>query len=180
MLWDKKGRPAIPSDDRKAETPPPTPAATPKWDNPMPDIAVSRTANPPIPTNPNHSTVLGGSLVVKGELSGQEDLLIEGQFEGTVDLPDNALTVGAQGKVKAEIHARQVIVLGTVEGKITAKDKIDLRKTANIIGDLSSASFAIEDGAYVKGSVESIRETREVGQEKPRSQSHKTALPSVV
>lgn len=108
------------------------------------------------------------SLVMKGELTGKEDLVIEGQFEGTIDVADHCLTVGAQGQVKSEIRARQVIVHGAVVGKITAREKIEIRRTGNVIGDLLSAGVAIEDGAYFKGSIEILREGR--AEAPPRAQ----------
>ncbi len=137
-----------------------------------------------VSASPNQSTVLGGSLVLKGELSGKEDLLIEGQFEGSLDVPEHCVTVGAQGRLKADVRARQVVVHGSVEGKVTARDKIDLRKSGNVIGDLVSASVSIEDGAYFKGSIEIVREgqdkARSEGQDKARSHAAKPATLSTV
>jgi len=103
-------------------------------------------------------TVLGRSVVVSGELSGAEDLLIEGQLEGTIRLQEHTLTVGQHGQVKAEVNARQVVVLGTVHGNITARERIEIRKTGNVVGDLVSAGVAIEEGAYFKGSIDILRE----------------------
>lgn len=111
-------------------------------------------------------TVLGRSVVLKGELSGNEDLLVEGQFEGTINVKDHTLTVGPQGQVKSEIHARQVVIHGSVNGKVSARDKIEIRKTGNVVGDMVSAGVAIEDGAYFKGSIEILREGK---QEAPRA-----------
>lgn len=101
--------------------------------------------------------IIGRSLILKGELSANEDLLIEGQFEGTVNLQDHCLTVGANGKVKAEINARQVIILGSVNGNVNAREKIEVRRTGNVVGDLTSASVSIEEGAYFKGSIDILR-----------------------
>lgn len=101
---------------------------------------------------------LGESLVVHGELSGNEDLTIEGQFDGTIDLQSHCLTVGARGQVKAEIRAGRVVIQGAVNGNITARDRIEIRKTGQVIGDLVSPGIAIEDGAYFKGSIEILRE----------------------
>jgi cytoskeletal protein CcmA (bactofilin family) len=112
----------------------------------------------PMPINPNNSTVLGRSVVLHGELTGNEDLLIEGQFDGSIHVEDHSLTVGADGQVKAEIHARQVIVHGKVTGNITAREKVEIRKTGHVLGDLTTAGIAIEDGAYFKGSIEILRE----------------------
>jgi len=101
---------------------------------------------------------LGESLVVHGELSGNEDLTIEGQFDGTIDLQGHCLTVGAHGQVKAEIRAGRVIIQGTVNGNITARDRIEIGKSGQVVGDLVSPGIAIEDGAYFKGSIEILRE----------------------
>lgn len=103
-------------------------------------------------------TFLGRSVVLRGELSGDEDLLIEGQFDGTITLPEHCLTVGPNGHVKAEIRARQVVILGSVDGNITAREKIEIRKTGHVVGDLVSAGIAIEEGAYFKGSIDILRE----------------------
>jgi cytoskeletal protein CcmA (bactofilin family) len=85
-------------------------------------------------------------------------LLIEGQFDGTITLPEHCLTVGPNGHVKAEIRARQVVILGSVDGNITAREKIEIRKTGHVVGDLVSAGIAIEEGAYFKGSIDILRE----------------------
>jgi cytoskeletal protein CcmA (bactofilin family) len=95
---------------------------------------------------------------MRGELSGSEDLLIDGQFEGTIRLQDHTLTVGQHGQVKAEVNARQVVVLGTINGNIAARDRIEIRKTGHVVGDLVSAGVAIEEGAYFKGSIDILRE----------------------
>ena len=102
--------------------------------------------------------IIGRSIVLKGEMSANEDLLIEGQFEGTVNLQDHCLTIGSNGKVKAEIQARQVIILGSVTGNVNAREKIEVRRSGNVTGDLTSASIAIEEGAYFKGSIDILRD----------------------
>ena len=95
---------------------------------------------------------------------GKEDLLIEGQFQGTINLPENCVTVGAGGEVKAEVHARQVIVQGMLTGNISAGERIEIRKTGHVVGDLVSAAIAIEDGAFFKGSIDIVRDSpRQVG-----------------
>jgi cytoskeletal protein CcmA (bactofilin family) len=103
---------------------------------------------------------IGRSIVLKGELSANEDLVIDGQFEGTVNLQDHCLTVGANGKVKAEIQARQVVIYGAVNGNVNAREKIEVRRSGNVTGDLTSASISIEEGAYFKGSIDILREAR--------------------
>src|SRR5271155_6074119 len=97
---------------------------------------------------------LGPSLHVKGEISGNEDLLIEGSVEGLVQLDERKLTVGATAKLTADIIAREVVVYGTVKGNLRAKDRIEIKKDGSVHGDLTTARIMIEDGAYFKGSIE--------------------------
>ena len=97
---------------------------------------------------------LGSSLHVKGEISGNEDLLIDGTVEGLITLDERKLTVGASAKVTADIIAREVVVYGTVKGNLRAKDRIEIKKDGSVNGDLTTARIMIEDGAYFKGSVE--------------------------
>ena len=101
---------------------------------------------------------MGRTVVVQGQLSSGEDLLIEGQFEGTINLDDHCLTVGTEGHVKAEIRARQVVILGSVTGNLAAREKIEIRRTGHVVGDLVAATVAIEEGAYFKGSIDIARD----------------------
>ncbi len=101
---------------------------------------------------------LGRTVTLKGDLSGNEDLAVEGQFEGSIDLQERTLTVGPSAQVKAEIHAARVIIHGSVSGNITARDKVEIRKTGRVVGDLISPGIGIEEGAYFKGSIEILRE----------------------
>lgn len=113
----------------------------------------------PMPQSPDaNRTILGPSITLRGELAGDEDLAIEGQFDGSLHLRDHCLTVGPQGQVKAEIEASRVIVQGAVTGNITARERIEIRKTGRVLGDLVAPGIAIEDGAYFKGSIEILRE----------------------
>ncbi len=122
----------------------------------------------------NHASRLGGSLVLRGELSGKDDLVIEGQIEGPINLQDHCLTISAQGQVKSDINARQVIISGSVVGKVSAVDKIEIRKTGHVVGDLVAAGIAVEEGAYIKGSIEVVRDK---GREAPRvAAASRTAL----
>jgi cytoskeletal protein CcmA (bactofilin family) len=117
--------------------------------------------------NQNH-TLLGRSVVLRGDLSGKEDLLIEGHFEGTLNLQEHCVTVGPHGQVQGEIHARQVVIQGAVSGNVSAREKIEIRKTGEVVGDLVAAAIAIEDGAYFKGSIDILREqTQEVSHSLP-------------
>lgn len=97
---------------------------------------------------------LGKSVLVKGELSGSEDLYIDGEVEGTVELRDHNLTIGANGRVKANLHAKEITILGKVQGNVRATDRVDIRKSASLVGDIAAARVNIEDGAYIKGSID--------------------------
>src|SRR5580704_16059420 len=107
------------------------------------------------PSTANSGTArLGGSLHVKGEITGNEDLHIDGSVEGLVQLEDRKLTVGASAKVTADIIAREVVVYGNVKGNLRARDRIEIKKDGSVVGDLTTARSMIEDGAYFKGSIE--------------------------
>ena len=97
---------------------------------------------------------IGQSVVFKGELSGGEDLFIEGTVEGKVELPDHVLTIGPHAKFKADLSAKIVIVLGEVVGKITASEKLDIRDSGSVDGDIVSPLVAIAEGAHLRGSVD--------------------------
>ena len=105
---------------------------------------------------------IGKSVIIKGELSGSENLTIEGQFEGKIDLRDNALTVGPNGKIKADLlFAKSVDVLGRVTGKITAVDIVSIRENGAVDGDITAPRIAIADGAHFRGSVDMRRDGAE-------------------
>jgi cytoskeletal protein CcmA (bactofilin family) len=105
-------------------------------------------------TGDRASARLGASLHVKGEISGSEDLVIDGSVEGLIQLDERKLTVGATAKVTADIIAREVVVYGTVKGNLRAKDRIEIKKDGSVNGDLTTSRIMIEDGAYFKGSIE--------------------------
>jgi cytoskeletal protein CcmA (bactofilin family) len=91
---------------------------------------------------------------VKGEITGNEDLQIDGSVEGLIQLDERKLTVGATSKVTADVIAREVVVYGNVKGNVRAKDRIEIKKDGSVIGDLTTSRIMIEDGAYFKGSIE--------------------------
>jgi cytoskeletal protein CcmA (bactofilin family) len=100
---------------------------------------------------------IGKSVVIKGELNGSEDLTIEGQVEGTIQLRDHILTIGPNGKIKAQVFAKAVIVLGQVTGNVTASEKVDIRDNGSVDGDIISPRVAIAEGAHFRGSVDMQR-----------------------
>jgi cytoskeletal protein CcmA (bactofilin family) len=100
---------------------------------------------------------IGKSVVIKGELNGSEDLTIEGHVEGTIQLKEHVLTIGPNGKIKAQIFAKSVIVLGEVQGNVSASDKVDIRDNGSVEGDLIAPRIAIAEGAHFKGSIDMQR-----------------------
>ena len=97
---------------------------------------------------------IGKSVVIKGELSGSEDLTIEGHVEGKIELKDNVLTIGPNGRIKASVFSKAVIVLGEVNGNIAASEKVDIRDGGSVDGDIVSPKVAIAEGAHFRGSVD--------------------------
>lgn len=97
---------------------------------------------------------IGKSIVIKGELSGGEDLTIEGQVEGKIELRDHVLTVGSNGRIKAQIIAKAIVVLGHVAGNLTATEKVDIRETGSVEGDVAAPRVAIADGSHFRGSID--------------------------
>jgi len=100
---------------------------------------------------------IGKSVVVKGELSGSEDLTIDGVVEGTIELKQNVLTIGPSGRIKAQIAAKSVVVQGEVHGNITATERVDVRETGSVDGDVVAPRVAISDGAHFRGSIDMQR-----------------------
>jgi len=103
------------------------------------------------------NAVLGKSVIVKGQILSREDLTIDGEVEGTVEMQEHRLTIGPNGKVRASVKAREVVVLGTLHGNVETGDRIDIRKEAKLVGDIRTARIVIEDGAYFKGNVDIVR-----------------------
>ena len=97
---------------------------------------------------------IGKSVVIKGELNGSEDLTIEGHVEGKIELREHVLTIGPNGKIKAELFAKSIVVLGEVTGNVTASDKVDIRENGSVDGDITAPRVAIAEGAHFRGSVD--------------------------
>jgi cytoskeletal protein CcmA (bactofilin family) len=101
---------------------------------------------------------IGKSVIIKGELSGSEDLYVDGQVEGSIELSGNRLIIGPHGQVRANVNAKGVIVQGKLEGNIRASERAELTKSAVVVGDIATQRVAIEEGAYFKGKVDIQRE----------------------
>jgi len=138
----------------KPATPPAqTPAAAPS----APVVTASTASEPRTQQIGRDNVNIGKSVIIKGELSGSEDLTIEGHVEGRIDLKDNVLTIGPNGKIKAEVFAKAVVVLGEVIGNVTASEKVDIRDNGSVDGDIASPRVAIAEGAHFRGAVDMQR-----------------------
>jgi cytoskeletal protein CcmA (bactofilin family) len=100
---------------------------------------------------------IGKSVVIKGELNGSEDLTIEGHVEGTIQLREHVLTIGPNGRIKAQVFAKSVIVLGEVVGNVAASEKVDIRDNGSVDGDVVAPRVAIAEGAHFRGSIDMQR-----------------------
>lgn len=110
---------------------------------------------------------IGKSVIIKGDLSGSEDLTIEGQVEGKIELRQNILTIGANAKIKATVFAKIIIVQGEVQGNISATERIDIRDNGSVDGDLAAPRIAIADGAHFRGSIDMQRQGAKPGEARP-------------
>jgi cytoskeletal protein CcmA (bactofilin family) len=110
---------------------------------------------------------IGQSVQIKGELTGNEDLTIEGKVDGKIILKDHNLTIGANGRIAAEIHAKTVLVVGEVVGNITADDKVEIAATGSMRGDIVAPRVVLADGARFKGSIDMDRKPTEVRAGRP-------------
>src|SRR5689334_2387287 len=148
---------------RKEEEPAPKPTSVPPTVSEPAKEGIPMSTQPTRPLETRTEPVRGGvailgkSVILKGQIYGREDVTIDGEVEGTVELQEHRLTVGPNGKVIATIKAREIVVLGTVQGNIETRERIDIRKDAKVVGDIRTARIVIEDGAYFKGSIDIVR-----------------------
>jgi len=140
---------------------------TPRVANTPPPVQESVKEGPPLSTVPVRATSetesargaasIGKSVTIKGQIFSREDLIVDGEIEGAIELNDHRLTVGPNGRVRASVKAREIVVLGAIDGNVEALDKIDIRKDAKLVGDIKTARISIEDGAYFKGSIDIVK-----------------------
>jgi len=119
---------------------------------------------------------IGKSVVIKGELSGSEDLYLDGEVEGSIELHDHNFTLGPNGRVRANVNAKEVIIHGKVDGNIVSSDRVELRKSAVLVGDIVTQRIVIEDGAYFKGGID-IRKDQSPKREQQSSSQTGTSTP---
>jgi cytoskeletal protein CcmA (bactofilin family) len=148
-MWNKRKEEEYPP---KTSTTPAAPAQT-RDTNPMSTAPPSTHYSPDV----RGPAVIGKSVMIKGQIFSREDLTIDGEIDGSVELQEHRLTVGPNGKLQAGVKAREIVVLGAIHGNVEASDKIDIRKDARLVGDIKTARIVIEDGAYFKGSIDIVR-----------------------
>jgi len=155
-------------DSKSASNPPGVePAAAPKVE------AVRSIANQTVELVQPAGGVLTSTMVIKGEIRGREDLYVDGEVQGSIRLGDAKVTVGPHGRVTADIEAREIIVRGSVQGKLLGSDRVEIGPTGDVQGDVVTRRIALEDGARIKGSVEVTRaeEPRSAGAPKAAAES---------
>ena len=124
------------------------------------------------------AATIGKAVKIAGQIFSREDLFVDGDVEGTIELMDNKLTVGPNGKVHAGVKAREVVALGVIQGNVEASDRIEIRKDAKLVGDIKTARIIIEDGAYFKGSIDIVKAEPKPAASQPRPQPPAAAPPS--
>jgi len=117
---------------------------------------------------PMEQATIGSSLYIKGEITGSEALYIDGRVEGKITMPASRITIGRNGKVDASIHARDVVVMGTVKGNIECSDRVDIRGEGSVTGDVVTMRISVEDGAVLKGGIE-VRSGDQKKNQQPKS-----------
>jgi cytoskeletal protein CcmA (bactofilin family) len=137
------------------------PASNPNTYNPTKNV-----------TAPVDQATIGRTLVIKGEISGSEALYIDGRIEGKITMPESRVTIGRNGKVDASIQAREVVVMGKVNGNIQCSDRVDIRAEGSVTGDISTARISVEDGAALKGGIQVHAEPK--AQAQPQTKSTET------
>jgi cytoskeletal protein CcmA (bactofilin family) len=121
---------------------------------------------------------IGKSVIIKGELNGSEDLAIEGQVEGKIELRQNVLTIGPNGKIKAQVFAKSVVILGEVTGNVTATEKVEIRDNGSVDGDIAAPRVAIAEGAHFRGSIDMQRSGSKGGDKSSDKPEQKPAASS--
>jgi cytoskeletal protein CcmA (bactofilin family) len=148
-VWNKRNDEPTPSGHQSEPIRMPAPVPVP--------AAPAATAPAPVAMNgPKQSAVIGPSMTIKGDIRAREELLVDGDVEGTLE-SQSLLTVGPNGKVRGNIKARQAAIFGSVRGNVEVTEKIAIRDQGSLIGDIKGAGISIDDGAYFKGSIDIIR-----------------------
>jgi cytoskeletal protein CcmA (bactofilin family) len=147
-MWNKKEEPPAP----RPASAPPQPAAPPEIKKEPTPVSSTPFRTPE--SDSRNAATIGKAVKVVGQIFTKEDLYVDGDVEGTIESQDNKVTIGPNGRVQASIKARDVIILGQVQGNVETSDKVDIRKDAKLVGDIVTSRISIEDGALFKGSID--------------------------
>jgi len=159
-IFNKRSQEEIPPAPRPAAQPANRPAAPP------PNPIEAKKEAPPLSTMPfktpepestRGQASIGKAVKINGQIYSKEDLYVDGDVEGTIELQEHRLTIGPNGKVHSSVKAREVVVLGNIQGNVDASDKLEIRKDARLVGDIKTARNIIEDGAYFKRSIDIVK-----------------------
>ena len=151
-LFNKRSQEETPSAPRPA-APPSNPIEPKKEATPLSSMPFKA----PEPDASRGQASIGKAVKINGQIYSKEDLYVDGDVEGTIELQEHRLTIGPNGKVHSSVKAREVVVLGNIQGNVDASDKLEIRKDARLVGDIKTARIIIEDGAYFKGSIDIVR-----------------------
>jgi cytoskeletal protein CcmA (bactofilin family) len=150
---------------------PPAPAV------PAPAPAPTRTVETPrMDTYRADVAHIGKSVIIRGELSGSEDLYLDGEVEGNIDLHNHNLVIGPNGRVRANVQAKDVVIHGKVDGNVTGFEKVELKKSAMLNGDINTQRIVIEDGAFFKGAIDIRKAEAKVEATRPAVQAAAAAI----
>jgi len=180
-MWNKRRDEEPPKPFVPPASHPAGPLATP----PAPGLSESKKEAAPVSSTPSArvdaesrgTASIGKAVKIVGQIFSKEDLYVDGDLEGTVELLEHKLTVGPNGNIHAGVKAREVVALGTIQGNVDAADKIEIRKDARLIGDIRTARIIIEDGAYFKGSIDIIKAEAPRSAPKPQVSAPAAAPP---
>jgi len=151
-LFNKRSQEDVPPAPRPA-APPSNPIETKKEAIPLSSMPFKT----PEPDSTRGQASIGKAVKINGQIYSKEDLFVDGDVEGTIELAEHRLTIGPNGKVHSSVKAREVVVLGNIQGNVDASDKLEIRKDARLVGDIKTARIIIEDGAYFKGSIDIVK-----------------------
>jgi cytoskeletal protein CcmA (bactofilin family) len=142
-----------------------SPASNPNTFNPIKTV-----------TAPVDQATIGRTLVIKGEITGSEALYVDGRIEGKIIMPESRVTIGRNGKVDASIQAKEVVIMGKVNGNIECSDRVDIRAEGSVSGDISTVRISVEDGAALKGGIQVRSEGKQSHQQNQQKQEQPKAL----
>lgn len=146
----------------------------PKKETPMSSMPMGKIE----PESRGGSATIGKAVKIVGQIYSKEELFVDGDLEGTLEALEHRLTIGPNGTVHAAVKAREVVVLGSIQGNVEAADKIEIRKDAKLVGDIRTARIVIEDGAYFKGSIDIVKGEALKNAPKPQVAQPAQAAPS--